>query len=113
VTIFFPIGSEEAKMVSRKIAITAALMLGLGGGTALAQVDQTTESFYADPVLPDPSPVPARIFAPALATADVATVTPAAGVARAAGAHGKRIAARATACTALSPCAVTAPAARG
>ena len=101
-------------MASGRIAIAAALMLGLGGGTAFAQVDQTTENFYADPVLPDPSPVPARVFAPALATADVAAVAPAAGsVTAAAGAHGRKVVARVTSCTALSPCAVTTPAARG
>lgn len=101
-------------MAAGRIAIAAALALGLFSGAALAQVSGSEKDFYADPVLPDPSPVPARVFAPALATSDVAAVAPAAGsMTGAANAHGRKIVARATSCTALSPCAVTAPAARG
>jgi hypothetical protein len=82
--------------------MAAALLLALSGGAALAQdgMDQPRTGFYADPVLPDPSPVAAHVFTAPEATADVAAVTPARQQTR-------------IACGARNPCAVSTPAARG
>ena len=90
--------------------VVAALLLALSGGAAFAQIGDAEKGFYADPVLPDPSPVAMHAFPAATATADVAAVAPAAtriAFARA------RAGSRGAACTALSPCAVTAPLPRG
>jgi hypothetical protein len=85
-------------------------MLGLAGGAAFAQTGDAEKNFYADPVLPDPSPAVSHVFPAAAATADVAAVAPTAtrtaSVRSGAFGHGM-------ACTALNPCAVTAPPARG
>jgi hypothetical protein len=85
-------------------------MLGLAGGAAFAQTGDAEKGFYADPVLPDPSPAVSHVFPAAAATADIAAVAPAAtrtaSVESSAFGHGM-------ACTALNPCAVTAPPARG
>jgi hypothetical protein len=80
----------------------AALLLALSGGAAFAQggIDQPRTGFYADPVMPDPSPAAAHVFKAADATADVAAVTPARQQPHAA-------------CGARNPCAVSTPAARG
>ncbi len=103
-------------MTPRNIAMAAGLMLALSGGAAFAQLDGgTQDSFYADPVLPDPPVKAEHVFPASVATQDVAAVTPAAGEAKprevktAATARNSR---PASGCTALNPCAVSAPAAR-
>lgn len=96
-------------MKTRKIAIAAALLLGVSGGAAFAQGEDET-GFYADPVLPDPAPVAVHAFPAATATADIAAVAPAAT--RTASAR-VRAPGHGSACTALNPCAAIAPAARG
>jgi len=78
----------------------AALLLAVSGGAACAQMDQPRTGFYADPVMPDPSPIAAHVFKASQATADVAAVTPARPQPTAA-------------CSARNPCAVSTPAARG
>lgn len=92
-------------MASRTIAM-AILALGLCSSAAFAQaLDQEPTGFYADPVLPDPPKTVAHAYPASEATADVAAVAPAAG----APAKPQHV----SACTALSPCAAVAPAARG
>lgn len=104
-------------MASRfAIAFGAALLLVLPGGAAFAQpavADQ--DSFYADPVLSDPPLKPEHVFAAAVATQDVATVAPALGEVKPDDAKPVRTSKNvkpASGCTALNPCAVSAPAAR-
>jgi hypothetical protein len=91
--------------MASRILIAIGMALLLSGGAALAQPeDQPANSFYADPVLPDPPLKAAHVFPPATATEDVAAVTPAAGA--------SPVPPRLSPCTALSPCAVPTPAAR-
>jgi hypothetical protein len=86
------------------IALIAAATLTLSTGAALAQMDgPPSNSFYGDPVLPDPPLKPVHVFPAATATQDVAAVTPPAGAAQSP--------ARATPCSALSLCALATPAA--
>jgi hypothetical protein len=91
-------------MASRTLTILTAALLALSGSAAFAQMDTPRTGFYADPVLPDPSPIPAHVYPAKDVTAGVAAVTPAAGTAKPQ---------RMAACTAKSPCAVVAPPARG
>jgi hypothetical protein len=95
----------KARSMTPRLAILVAAALALPGGAALAQAgDQPSTNFYGDPVLPDPPLKAAHVFPASLATEDVAAVAPAAGA--------PQLPQRATACTALNPCAVTARAAR-
>ena len=104
-------------MASRfAILFGAAVIVALTTGAALAQLEnQTSDSLYSEPVLADPSPRPEHAFPPSLATSDVAAVSPAAAdpAPAAAKAQISKGAARSTACTAVNPCAVASPAARG
>jgi hypothetical protein len=106
----YPAGSQETEMKVRKIAVVTLLLLGVSGSAAFAQVGDAEKGFYADPVLPDPAPVAVHVFPAATATADVAAVAPAATQIASARA---RASGRGPACTALNPCAVSAPLARG
>ena len=95
------------------ILIMAAMLAGLSGGSALAQMDAPETGFYADPVLPDPSPVATHAFPAAAATADIAAVAPAAGSATRTASARPRPSGHAVVCTALNPCAISAPVAPG
>jgi hypothetical protein len=92
-------------MLSRTLTILAAL--ALSAGTALAQdgLDAPRTGFYADPVLPDPAPVPLHVYPASDATSAVAMVTPAAALAQ--------TPQHPAGCNARSPCAVVSPPARG
>ena len=90
-------------MVSGKIAILAALMLGASAGAGFAQNDDP--NFYSDPVLPDPPPTVAHPHRASEATADVAAVAPAATTITPLQ--------HPAACTTLNPCAAVSPAAHG
>lgn len=86
-----------------RLFVTSAVILALAGGASVAQMeDPAPNSFYADPVLPDPPLKPAHVFPASVATQDVAAVAPAAG----ASLRPQHM----MACTALNPCAVPAPA---
>jgi len=103
-------------MASRfAIAFGAALLLTLPGGAAFAQAE-SEDSFYADPVLADPPQKPEHLFSAAIATQDVAAVSPAAGEVKLQEAKPAKTARNnkpaSGACSALNPCAVTTPAAR-
>lgn len=92
-------------MQSKWIApIGAALMILVSAGACYAQDDDA--SFYKVPVWPDPILDKAHILPPAIATSDVAAVSPAAGVTA-------KVSAKATphqsACDALNPCALPSP----
>lgn len=100
-------------MKSSGILVMAAMLAGLSGGGALAQMDTPEAGFYADPVLPDPSPVVTHAFPAAAATADVAAVAPAAGSATRTASARPRSSRQVGVCTALNPCAVSAPPAPG
>ena len=101
--------------MSARFAIFTALLLGLSGGAAFAQLEDAPTGFYADPVLPDPPATVAHAYPASTATADVAIVTPVgsdtpqAAIARP---HNNRPS-HDTACTTLNPCAISTPAARG
>jgi len=104
-------------MASRfAIALGAALLLMLPGGTAFAQLEGADQdAFYADPVLPDPPQKPEHVFSAAIATEDVAAVAPAASDIKsveAMPAQTARNSKPASGCTAIHPCAVPSPAAR-
>jgi hypothetical protein len=91
--------------MASRILIPIGVALLLSGGVALAQPeDQPANSFFADPVLPDPPMRPLHVIPPSVATSDVAEPTPAAGSTASVGPL--------SACTALSPCAIPTPAAR-
>jgi hypothetical protein len=96
----------------RWLAAGAMIMLSLSGGGAFAQLSDSQDSVYSDPVLPDPPLKPAYIFSPALATADVAAVTPEGGSATPAGGAKTSSGAKTpqVACNALNPCALVTPA---
>lgn len=93
-----------------RLTIAAAILALLPGGAALAQLGDAQNGFYADPVLPDPPATVAHVYPPAIATADVAAVTPAATPQAAPAKRGKTAARATAACTALNPCAVATPA---
>jgi hypothetical protein len=104
---------QETKLASGKIAVLAALMLGLSAGAGFAPTDDT--NFYSDPVLPDPPLTVAHAYPASEATADVAAVSPAANLATQTGTDRPRNAkaqAHGTVCTALNPCAAVSPASR-
>jgi hypothetical protein len=93
--------------MASRLAIAAGIALVIVlPGLAQAQMDEPpANSFYADSVLPDPAPKPVHAFPASIATEDVAAVAPAADAAPKPQ--------RTTPCTALSPCALVTPAARG
>lgn len=93
--------------------VAAVLLLAVSGGAAFAQTGDEEKGFYADPVLPDPSPVVTHAFPAAAATADVAAVAPAAGSATRTASARPRSSRQVGVCTALNPCAVSAPPAPG
>jgi hypothetical protein len=97
------------------IALGAALALTFSATAFAQELDEAPSGFYADPVLPDPSPVPVHVFSPALATKDVAAVTPALDQVPQTGSsksHNVKTPVHTT-CTALNPCAISTPAAHG
>lgn len=105
--------------MAAKFAIAAALLLTLTGTAFAQELDEAPTGFYADPVLSDPPPVPVHAFNPAVATSEVAVVTPAADLAPAPGAarprapsRNEKVPARSN-CTALNPCATNPQAAHG
>lgn len=84
-------------MASSRFVLILSAALILASGSAFAQEDA---NFYADPVLPDPPQHVAHPLASAVATADVAAVSPAAGE--------KPSREHTTPCSALNPCAIAA-----